>query len=174
MVQYTEEQRREWLASLEKRVSAAGVIIEDEQGRVLAVKANYKSYWSLPGGVIDAGETPLRAAVREVKEEIGLMLDEEQLDLLVTACRQSEDVTLYQFVFVVRVRDLSIEALALQASEIDEARLFTKDEILSGEQPMAWAFRAWADGVRGYCETRLCGADGANEQIITWRKQWEY
>jgi len=32
--------------------------------------------WALPGGRLDAGETPIDAALREVDEEIGLRLDE--------------------------------------------------------------------------------------------------
>lgn len=31
--------------------------------------------WALPGGRLDAGETPVEAAVREVREELGLSLD---------------------------------------------------------------------------------------------------
>lgn len=169
MVQYTEEQRQQWLASLEKRVSAAGVIIEDGQGRILAVKANYKSYWSLPGGVIDAGETPLMAAIREVKEEVGLALREEQLAFLMTACRRSDDIVSYQFIFTTKVNDLRVDDLVLQVSEIDDAQFFTRDEILSGDIPITWALRAYASGAQGYCETVLPSTGGADEQIVTWK-----
>jgi mutator protein MutT len=33
--------------------------------------------WALPGGRIDAGETPEQAALRELHEEVGLLLDED-------------------------------------------------------------------------------------------------
>lgn len=170
MVRYAEEQRRAWLAGLDKRVSSAGVIIEDEQGRVLAVKANYKDYWSLPGGVIDSGETPLTAAIREVSEEVGLALDAAQIRPLMTACRQGNDIVSYQFVFMTQVSGVAAEDLTLQTSELDDVRWFHKDEVAAEGHPMAWALRAWAGGVRGYCETRLRGAGGADEQIVTWRE----
>jgi 8-oxo-dGTP pyrophosphatase MutT (NUDIX family) len=35
--------------------------------------------WAFPGGRIDEGETPLEAALREMHEEVGLLLDESHL-----------------------------------------------------------------------------------------------
>jgi ADP-ribose pyrophosphatase YjhB (NUDIX family) len=53
-----------------KRVSA-GVLFTD-RGRVLLVEPVSKPYWDLPGGVVEAGESPHAAAGREVKEELGI------------------------------------------------------------------------------------------------------
>ena len=53
------------------RVSS-GALFSDDDGRVLLVDPTYKDFWNLPGGGVDAGETPLQACVREVREELGL------------------------------------------------------------------------------------------------------
>ncbi|MEV3860420.1 NUDIX domain-containing protein [Streptomyces sp. NPDC050095] len=53
---------------------AAGVLLFDGQGRVLLVDPTYKPGWEFPGGVVEPGEAPARAGMREVEEEIGLQL----------------------------------------------------------------------------------------------------
>ncbi|MCX4552604.1 NUDIX hydrolase [Streptomyces sp. NBC_01387] len=54
---------------------AAGVLLFDEQDRVLLVDPTYKPGWEFPGGVVENGEAPARAGIREVAEEIGIQLD---------------------------------------------------------------------------------------------------
>nr|WP_203644571.1 NUDIX hydrolase [Streptomyces sp. SID14478] len=53
---------------------AAGVLLFDDQGRVLLVDPTYKPGWEFPGGVVEPGEAPARAGVREVAEETGIEL----------------------------------------------------------------------------------------------------
>lgn len=58
---------------------AAGVLLFDADGRVLLVEPTYKPYWELPGGVVEADESPHTAACRELKEELGLVRSRLQL-----------------------------------------------------------------------------------------------
>ncbi|WP_128378105.1 NUDIX hydrolase [Streptomyces cavernae] len=55
---------------------ASGVLLFDEHDRVLLVDPTYKPGWEFPGGVVEPGEAPARAGIREVAEETGLTLDE--------------------------------------------------------------------------------------------------
>lgn len=50
----------------------AGVILLSEAGELLILKPTYKDHWTIPGGVVDANESPREACRREVLEEIGL------------------------------------------------------------------------------------------------------
>jgi 8-oxo-dGTP diphosphatase len=63
-----------WHASLAGVVVAAGALIRDPGGRVLCVKPNYRDYWTLPGGICEAGEAPHLGCAREIAEEVGLDL----------------------------------------------------------------------------------------------------
>ncbi|MFC0598568.1 NUDIX hydrolase [Streptomyces palmae] len=53
---------------------AAGVLLFDERDRVLLVDPTYKPGWEFPGGVVEPGESPSRAGIREVAEELGIRL----------------------------------------------------------------------------------------------------
>jgi 8-oxo-dGTP pyrophosphatase MutT (NUDIX family) len=54
-----------------KRV-AADVLLRHPRGGFLLVKPTYKPGWDLPGGMAEANEAPHEAAIRELKEELGL------------------------------------------------------------------------------------------------------
>jgi 8-oxo-dGTP pyrophosphatase MutT (NUDIX family) len=63
---------------------AVRVVLTDAGGRVLLFHVLTPDeapdgWWELPGGGIDSGESYLEAAVREIREETGLILDPGQV-----------------------------------------------------------------------------------------------
>ena len=60
----------------------SAVVLRDERGRILVVRKRGTSRYMLPGGKIEVGETPAYAAIRELCEEVGAVLNEEQLTFL--------------------------------------------------------------------------------------------
>ena len=51
-------------------VGAMGVVVVD--GEVLLVRQSYRNGWGVPGGLLDRGERPEAAVVRELREEVGI------------------------------------------------------------------------------------------------------
>lgn len=54
-------------------ITASGLVIRD--GKALLVFHPYIRQWFQPGGHIDDGESPIRAAIREVYEETGILCE---------------------------------------------------------------------------------------------------
>ncbi|WP_115891627.1 NUDIX hydrolase [Haloferax sp. Atlit-48N] len=50
----------------------ASARVTDSDGRIVLIQNRWTDGWFLPGGAVEAGESPKEAARREVQEEIGL------------------------------------------------------------------------------------------------------
>ncbi len=53
------------------RKIGAGALFHDRDGRVLLVNPTYKPPWEIPGGIVEAGESPRVCCGRELDEELG-------------------------------------------------------------------------------------------------------
>ena len=62
----------DFTATLPRKRMGAGVLLSDPNGRVLLVEPSYKDYWEIPGGAVEADESPYAAVIREVEEELCL------------------------------------------------------------------------------------------------------
>ncbi|UMP01193.1 NUDIX hydrolase [Amycolatopsis sp. EV170708-02-1] len=62
----------DYVASLNRKRTAAGVLLRDDRSRVLLVETTYKPEWEIPGGAVEAEETPWATAIRELQEELGI------------------------------------------------------------------------------------------------------
>lgn len=69
----------DFIATLPAKRMGAAMLLRDHEGRVLIVEPSYKPYWELPGGAVEADESPRAAARREVIEELGLVREPGRL-----------------------------------------------------------------------------------------------
>jgi|HubBroStandDraft_5_1064220.scaffolds.fasta_scaffold150631_2 8-oxo-dGTP diphosphatase len=80
-------------------VGVGAVVVE--QGRVLLVRRGrepLKGHWTLPGGVLEVGETLSAAVAREVLEETGLTVEPLQLVELVDRIHRESERVRYHYV----------------------------------------------------------------------------
>jgi 8-oxo-dGTP pyrophosphatase MutT (NUDIX family) len=122
------------------------------------VEPTYKDYWEIPGGSVDADESPYDAAVRELNEELGMSVRPGRLLVVDWVPPQAGRTEGVMFVFDGGVLDatrtgeihLPIEELRSWAwCTVDEA-VQRLSEVL-GRRATA-ALRAKAGGVTVYLE----------------------
>lgn len=91
----------------------------DSKQRLLIVKPSYKAGWIIPGGVVEKDESPLRACIREVREEVGLNVKRMRmvgLDYVSAAKGKNENL---QFIFYGGVLAATkIQRIKLQPDEL--------------------------------------------------------
>ena len=133
------------------RRSSARVVVVDAADRILLLRGGDPgrpgpAVWHTPGGGIDPGESPRHAAQRELAEEVGLDVpDDEQLGPVVWTRR-------FQFLFdgVQYDQDEVFYLLRIDEHEVDETgqtpverrylsghRWFTVDELAEFEELVA-------------------------------------
>lgn len=69
------ERSARFIASLPFKLVTAAVICRDDRDRMLCVFDSFRRHWTIPGGVVDAGEDPRAGAVREAVEEGGVRVE---------------------------------------------------------------------------------------------------
>ncbi|MDQ1361219.1 MAG: 8-oxo-dGTP diphosphatase [Acidimicrobiaceae bacterium] len=117
--------------------ASAGALLFDRDDRLLIVKPNYKSGWTIPGGMMEAdGETPWEACRREVVEETGLIVETGRLVIVDFLRPRGHKRGGMRFLFDCGGFDDSFfDHIALQAEEISAYQLAARAtalDLLSG------------------------------------------
>jgi 8-oxo-dGTP diphosphatase len=118
----------------------AGVIVVKEGKTLLAKRSSKKSLgqsqWGSAGGHVEPGETPAEAAIRETKEELGIVVG--NLKFLTCLDEQWKDGR--QYVDIIFLADiLSGNPKSMEPDKIEEAGWFDLDNL---PEPMFAPVRA--------------------------------
>ncbi|MDA4131653.1 MAG: NUDIX domain-containing protein [Thaumarchaeota archaeon] len=113
-----------------------GALIHDRDRHVLLIKRKFepnKGRWSLPGGLLETGETLLEAGKREVREEVGVEIEVEELfQVSEEIIRGAEGKTRFHFVLVDFLASLDPEGATIILNEESESFMWSKPEDIKG------------------------------------------
>ena len=121
---------RKKLVNGEFRLSCFVFIINDN-GEILiqqrlATAKKCPNMWEVASGGVNAGETSLDGAIREVKEELGIIIDKKDLMFIGSYARIND----YVEVFLLK-SNILVSDLKLQEDEVQEIKWFNKEEVIS-------------------------------------------
>jgi 8-oxo-dGTP diphosphatase len=104
----------------------AGAVIFNDKGEVLLLKHRFRagSGWGLPGGFMEKGEQPIDALRRELREEIGLEVD----DVKVFAARSFKKPKQVEVLFRARAN----ATVKSRTVEVERAEWFSIDSLPEG------------------------------------------
>lgn len=105
------------------------VWIMNSKGELLIQKRTptkklYPNLWSITSGGTDVGETTLDTAYREVKEELGINLKPEELELMMSYKRNHDFVDVY-----LARKDIELEEITMQKEEVADVKWVSKEEL---------------------------------------------
>ena len=112
------------------KLSGCGVLLFNGAGELLIAKSPYKDYWTVPGGGIEANESPSAGCIRETKEEVNIDLTHPVL-ISVEYQNFSGKKEIYRFLFHGGILTAGqLERIKLQKDEISEIRFVPVAEAL--------------------------------------------
>jgi len=132
------------------KVAVVAFIAADD--RVLLIRRSVdpaRGLWALPGGYMDAGELPIDALRREVREEVGLDIDVgDLLEIFPMANKGGASLGIV-LAYHARPRSAAVDLVA--CDDVDQAAWFAAEEL-----PTALAF------------------DSTQHLLARWRRQVEH
>lgn len=102
--------------------------IENNNGEFLfqMTSKRKKNVWATTGGHVKSGQTSKEAIIEEIKEELGIEINAEEIELFKTYKYENA----FKDVFYIK-KDINISELVYQEDEVEYAKYLSKQEILN-------------------------------------------
>lgn len=91
-------------------------------------------YWDIPGGMVEDGELPQYAVVRETKEEVNLDVKVGRILHEDSNYDQGKDTIFTRLVYLCEVQNNDVSDIVLQEDEHSEYRLISSLDEMTGEK----------------------------------------
>ena len=92
-------------------------------------KQSHPGEWDVTGGAVLSGESSTQGAIRETREEVGILLSEENLTYIGRVKKRRSFIDIY-----LARKDFTVEECRLQREEVEEVKLVPGEEVLRLEQ----------------------------------------
>ena len=123
--------RKAYHNSLPKKRISAGCLFFDTNGRLLIVNPTYKKPWEIPGGSVEANESPRATVIREVLEELNLTVEPGRLLCVDYSGETQKRTESLHLIFEGGIlSEAEITAIKLPPEELSEFRLLKPKEAL--------------------------------------------
>ena len=118
---------------------AVYAFVIDEKGNVLLQKRSsqkrlWPNLWDVTvGGHVESGEFGRQALIREVKEELGIEIGDNDIKYLIGSTSINEQGNIINKHFnecYLIIKNIDITDIKLQKEEVSEVKYFSKDELL--------------------------------------------
>ncbi|ANN92593.1 NUDIX domain-containing protein [Legionella pneumophila serogroup 1] len=103
----------------------ARAIVTNTEGHVLLVKHTYQPHWYLPGGGVKKGESTKAAVIRELHEEVGLVVAEQDVILFGIYHHKYLGVNDYPVIYIVK----NFTSHVTHSGEIEQMGWFSLDAL---------------------------------------------
>lgn len=105
--------------------------IVNKEGKILMTQRKLDKakggMWEPTTGLVTSGETSKQGALRELKEEIGIELEEKDISLIKEIIEEREDLNFFRDIYLVN-KEISIEEIKFNDGEVINAKYVSIDE----------------------------------------------
>ena len=97
--------------------------------KVLIIKNSYKTYYTIPCGKVDKGESTLEAAQRELKEEVNLDFSMDNFIFIDEVVNETEYKYDHQYYYLINLSEDDLAEIKVDGVEVIDANFQAKCDI---------------------------------------------